>query len=141
MRKTLRRRIVFDRKRIPTPLDSIHIGPHAGIRASTNPRTWVRQEDVNCGGTARPCPTSNSAKTIPSKPPRAMRVCRPCHWQTCNFFQTSVIISRTHRRAGTMGEIAFREVSGCNGHLPLYTYKFEILHAFDISIRRGCLDK
>lgn len=93
--------------------------------AQANPRTWVRQEDVNYGGTARPCPTSRSAKTIPSMPPQAMRVCRLCHWQTvvaCNFFQTPVIISRIHRRAGTMGEIVFGEVSGCNGHLVASPY-------------------
>lgn len=38
------------------------------------------------------------------------------------LFQTPVIISRIHRRAGTMGEIVFGEVSGCNGHLVASPY-------------------
>lgn len=95
---------------------------------ATHRRIHVRgcvKKTLITGGTARPCPTSRSAKTIPSMPPQAMRVCRLCHWQTvvaCNFFQTPVIISRIHRRARTMGEIVFGEVSGCNGHLVASPY-------------------
>lgn len=100
-----------NRKRLPTPR----------IRyVLANPRTWVRQEDVNYGG---PILEEREDDTLEAASGEFVACV------ACNFFPTPVIISRIHRRAGTMGEIVFREVSGCNGQAcvtPLTTYKYEV---------------